>query len=91
MTNSSQSTNSPTAESLSEEAVGIFPLKNLHQVLAEVAFEPEESEEAGPMTHGDYRVEAEVKARASIICKQNGGDLSKFVRGCLRTLVREYR
>lgn len=74
-----------------EEQAGIFPLKNLHEILAESAFEPEDGSEPGPLTHFDFRVEPEVKARAALICKQNGGDLSKFVRGCLRTLVREYR
>jgi hypothetical protein len=62
-------------------------LKNVHEVLGESRFEPE------PETKQNctFRVEPSLETEARQICEQNGSDLSKYLRGCVRQLVADYR
>lgn len=62
-------------------------LKNVHEVLGESRFEPE------PETKENctFRIEPTIEAAAREICERNGSDLSRYLRGCVRQLVAEYR
>lgn len=60
---------------------------NVHEILAESGDEPEDEP---AMITGTYKVPEKTKALASQICKQNGSDLSKFIRRCCKRLVADY-
>lgn len=107
MTNAQENVPEITAETFQEilkvteavEAIGRTPypsyyLMNLHEVLSVARMEKDDDEGGDPeaaMIAGSYRIEPELKKLAETICIRNGASLSEFLRGCVRTLVLEYR
>lgn len=64
------------------------PLQNIHEVLAESRFHDDDEL---PMGNCTFRVDPELEDQAREICRMNSSNLSRFVRGCLRQLVADYR
>jgi hypothetical protein len=64
-------------------------LLNIHEILKNAALDNKD-EEADQSTVATFRVKSKDKLLAETICKTNGADLSKFLRGCVRQLVTDY-
>lgn len=63
-------------------------LRNVHEVLGESRFDNTEHETKETCT---FRLEPSIEAAAREICERNDSDLSRFLRGCVKQLVTDYR
>lgn len=62
-------------------------LPNVHECLADAA---KEDRNTGPMVTGTFKVHKDVKKLTQQICKQNGTDMSAFMRQCCVNLCKGY-
>lgn len=63
------------------------PLPNVHECLADAA---KEHRDLPAMVGGTFKVPKEVKKLTQQICKQNGTDMSAFLRQCCVNLCKGY-
>jgi antitoxin component of RelBE/YafQ-DinJ toxin-antitoxin module len=64
-------------------------MKNLHEIVKDLQFE--EAENRDDESTFTFRVGEDIKLSAKKILKQNGVDVSSFLRRCLQELVADYR
>lgn len=62
-------------------------LPNVHECLADAA---KEDKNLKPMVTGTFKVPREVKKLTQQLCKQNGSDMSAFLRQCCVNLCKGY-
>lgn len=59
----------------------------VHECLSAAA---QESRDVGRLVTGTFKVQPEVKVLTQKLCKQNGTDMSAFLRQCCLNLCKDY-